>query len=61
MPLISDQAEASIYNPGAGTTQARILIELQVIAYLLHQAGMVKEDLKQIRDSIAASILSYSL
>ena len=61
MALVSDQAEASVYNPGAGTTQARILIELQVISYLLHQNSLVTEDLKQIRDSIAASILSYSL
>ena len=61
MVLVSDQAEASVYNPGASTTQARILIELQVISYLLHQASVNREDLKQIRDNIAASILSYSL
>ena len=60
MALVSDQAESSTLNPMAGATQIRILIELQVISYLLHQAGVNREDLKQIRDSIAASLLSYS-
>lgn len=60
MTLISDQAESSTLSPMAGATQFRILIELQVISYLLHQGGMCREDLKQIRDSIADSLLSYN-
>lgn len=52
----SDQAEASTANRGAGTLQMRILIELQVISYLLHQSQIIGEDLAQIRASVAASI-----
>lgn len=60
MALVSDQAESSLLSPMAGATQIRILIELQVISYLLHQGGACREDLKQIRDSIADSLLSYN-
>ena len=59
MALISDQAESTIATPGGGRTDLRILIELQVISYLLHQSGVQSEDLKQIRDSVAASLTSY--
>lgn len=52
----SDQAEPSTANRGAGTVDMRVLIELQVIAYLLHQGFGVKEDLAQLRADVAASI-----
>ncbi len=35
---VSDQAEASSANPNAGNIQVRILIELQVISLILHEA-----------------------
>jgi hypothetical protein len=53
---VSEQAEATSANRGAGTLQMRILIELQVISYLLHQSQRVSEDLAEIRKSVAASI-----
>lgn len=53
----SDQAEANRLSPSAGRTDTRILIELQVISYLLHQAGQQREDLQMIRESIAASLM----
>ena len=59
MALVSDQAESTATNPIAGRTDMRILIELQVISYLLHQASDYGEDLRMIRESIAASLLSY--
>jgi hypothetical protein len=53
----TEQAEASTANRGAGTLQMRILIELQVISYLLHQqAGGTAEDLGLIRQEVANSI-----
>lgn len=60
MPLISDQAEAtSSGNPLAGSIQMRILIELQVISLLLHREISVPEDLRQLRDDVARSLVSY--
>lgn len=52
----SDQAESSTKNRAAATMEMRILIELQVISYLLHQSGNQAEDLAQIRQSVADSI-----
>jgi hypothetical protein len=53
----TEQAEASTANRGAGTLQMRLLIELQVISYLLHQqAGGTAEDLGLIRQEVANSI-----
>ena len=52
----SEQAEPSTANRGAGTVQMRILVELQVISYLLHQGFGTSEDLAQIRADVAASI-----
>ena len=52
----SDQAESSSANRAAGSLQMRVLIELQVISYLLHQAGGHSEDLPKIRQSVADSI-----
>ena len=53
----SDQAEQSTSSPGAASTQMRILIELQVIAYLLHQSqGGIPEDLRMLRQNFADSI-----
>lgn len=53
---VSEQAEPSNANRAAGTVQMRILIELQVISYLLHQTSGVSEDLKQLRQNMADSI-----
>lgn len=56
----SEQAEASSANRAAGTLQMRILIELQVIAMLLHQQGVaggyLTDELRSMRRDIAASI-----
>jgi hypothetical protein len=53
----SDQAEPSTANRGAGTLQMRILIELQVISYLLNQElGATQEDLTQLRQDLADEI-----
>ena len=52
----TEQAEASTANRGAGTTQMRILIELQVIAMLLHAGFGSTEDLQQMRQDAADSI-----
>jgi len=52
----SEQAETSTFNRGASSIQMRILIELQVISFLLHQTGGTREDLAQLRADIAASI-----
>ena len=53
---VSDQAEASSANPNAGNIQVRILIELQVISLILHEAFAVSEDLRQMRQDVADSI-----
>lgn len=53
---MSDQAERSTVNPGAGTTELRILIELQTISYILAEGFGITESLGQIRADIAASI-----
>jgi hypothetical protein len=53
----TEQAESSSANPAAGGVQMRILVELQVISYLLHQAqGGIGEDLTLIRQNCADSI-----
>lgn len=52
----SDQAEKSTVNPGATRVQDRILIELQVISFLLHEGFGSNEDLAAMRADIAASI-----
>lgn len=52
----SEQAEPSTANRAAGTLDMRVLIELQVISYLLHQSGQFAEDLAQIRQNVADSI-----
>lgn len=55
---VSDQAEASSANRGAGTLQMRILIELQVISYLLNQSmtNDSQEDLQKLRQDLADEI-----
>ena len=55
----SEQAEGNPLNPIAGNTQIRILIELQVQTMLLHQAVNSTEDLVDMRNSIAATMLPY--
>lgn len=52
----SDQAEATTVNPTAGNVQMRILVELQVIAYLLANSAAPGEDLHQLRQTIADTI-----
>ena len=53
----SDQAESSTANRGASTMQMRVLIELQVISYLLSEDLELGEvDLPQLRQDIADSI-----
>ena len=53
----SDQAENSTEILNAASVQTRILVELQVIAMLLHQGqGGVSEDLRQLRQNVADSI-----
>ena len=52
----SDQAEKSSINPGATRVQDRVLIELQVISFLLHQMSGSTEDLAKMRADVAASI-----
>lgn len=53
---VSEQAEASTANRGAGTLQMRILIELQVISMLLHNAYEMTDDLAKLRQDVANSI-----
>ena len=53
---VSQQAEPSTANRGAGTIDMRVLIELQVIAFLLHQQLGVTDDLAKIRQDVADSI-----
>ena len=52
----SQQAEPSSANRGAGTTQMRILIELQVISMLLANSYEVKQNLAKLRQDVADSI-----
>lgn len=52
----SDQAQTSTANPGAATIQMRILVELQVISYLLAQQTTTSEDLRMLRQNFADSI-----
>jgi hypothetical protein len=53
---ISQQAEPSTANRGGGTLDMRILIELQVISMLLHNAYEATEDLAKLRQDVADSI-----
>ncbi len=53
---VSDQAEASTSNRGAGTIQMRMLIELQVISMLLANAYEVQDSLPKLRQDVADSI-----
>ena len=52
----SDQAESSSINLGAGRTDMRMLIELQVISLLLAQGFGVQDDLADLRQTVADSI-----
>lgn len=52
----TEQAETSTANRGAGTLDMRVLIELQVIAMLLHQTLGSTEDLAKLRQDVANSI-----
>lgn len=52
----SDQAENSSENPAAGNVQMRILVELQLLSFLLAEAIAHKGDLQETRQSIADSI-----
>lgn len=54
--LPSEQAETSIANPKAASTDMRILIELQVLTTLLHNEMRPAEDLAKMRQDIAQSI-----
>lgn len=53
---LSQQAEPSSANRGAGTIQMRILIELQVISMLLKNSYESKENLAKLRQDVADSI-----
>lgn len=53
---ISDQAEPTSENRGAGRVDMRVLIELQVISMLLHEGFGVTDDLAKLRQSVADSI-----
>ncbi len=54
----TQQAPQSSFNPSSKAidVQMMILVELQVISFLLSQAGTAQEDLSQLRRDIAASI-----
>lgn len=52
----SEQAEPSTANRGAGMIQMRILIELQVLSYLLARDAGADVDLAVMRQDIADSI-----
>lgn len=54
--LVSEQAEASTANRGAGTVQMRILIELQVISMILAMAFETTDQLEDLRQDAADSI-----
>ena len=53
---VSDQAEPSTANRGAGMLEMRELIELQVISYLLNEAFELGVDLQQLRQDLADEI-----
>ena len=53
---VSEQAEASTANRGAGTLQMRTLIELQVISTLLNEGLNLGLDLQQLRQDAADEI-----
>lgn len=53
---LTEQAEASTANRGAGTTEMRILIELQVLTMLIHEMSGSSDDLTQLRQDVADSI-----
>lgn len=55
-PAGTQQAEQSTANPAATNVQMRILIELQVLSFILREACSTSEDLAQMRRDIAASI-----
>ena len=54
--LPSEQAETSNMNPKGASVDMRILIELQLIATLLHNEMRPTEDLSAMRADIAQSI-----
>ncbi len=53
---VSQQGEPSTANRGAGTLDMRILIELQVISMMLHNAYEITDDLAKLRQDVADSI-----
>ncbi len=53
---VSDQAEASTANRGAGLLDMRTLVELQVHSRLLVLAFELDVDLQQLRQDIADEI-----
>lgn len=53
---VSEQSEESTANPIAGNVQMRILVELQVISNILHEAFGTSEDLRSMRQNAADSI-----
>ena len=55
----SQQAESGILNPLGGGAQLRILVELQLISVLLHEAMGSGDDLVQMRQDVASSLLPY--
>ena len=52
----SQQAEPSTANRGGGTINIRILVELQVLTYLIAQAYESTEDIRKLRQDISDSI-----
>lgn len=54
--LETEQAESSTANRGGGTTQIRVLAELQLISYLLATGFGIEEDLAQLRQDVVDSI-----
>lgn len=52
----SEQAEHSSANPAAGNIQMRMLIEMQLQTIIMAEAFDFKEDLQEVRQSIADEI-----
>ena len=52
----SEQAGNSTNNPTASGMQTRILIELQLLTFLLYQAGAYTDDIAKLRQDIADSL-----
>lgn len=52
----TEQAARSSANPGATSVEMRILIELQVLSMMIHDAYNVSEDLQTLRQNVADSI-----